>query len=131
MTNPRASIPATTSKDPAPCSAMIASTAAANAGPSANSGIRSLNRIPGFGKSGTSRTLLATRSAICTGPPPPTATGAANAAPVDSYQIVLATAAAPAGTPARAGPLALPGTGRRPGAGPGRGAGELGALRRL
>ena len=57
---PRASIPATLSIAPWP--AASASITAANAGPSASSGVMSLNKMPGSGKSGTSRMWLLIRS---------------------------------------------------------------------
>ena len=45
--NPRASIPATLSTGPSP--AASSPTTAANAGPSASSGVMSLNEMPGWG----------------------------------------------------------------------------------
>src|SRR5882757_9589409 len=47
--NPRASTPATTSKSP--LASRIPSITARNAGPSSSSGVMSLNRMPGWGKS--------------------------------------------------------------------------------
>src|SRR5690606_4928948 len=70
--NPRASMPATMSNrgvEP-PYSSTIASTVRRKAGPSAKSGLRSLKTMPSLGKPGTSRTWLATISAI-SGPQSP------------------------------------------------------------
>src|SRR5438445_8491250 len=63
--NPRDSMPTTTSIFFPPIFARRPSIAAANESPSLRSVVMSLNRIPGFGKSGTSRILLA-RSFVCT-----------------------------------------------------------------
>src|SRR5437762_4660101 len=63
---PRDSIPTTASIFLLPIFAKSPSIAAANASPSLSSVVMSLNRIPGFGKSGTSR-MRAPRSAVCTG----------------------------------------------------------------
>src|SRR5467141_2242165 len=64
--NPRDSMPTTTSIFFAPIFASSPSIAAANESPSLRSVVMSLKRIPGFGKSGMSRILLARRS-VCTG----------------------------------------------------------------
>src|SRR5438874_11625724 len=63
---PRDSMPTTASIFLLPIFAKSPSIAAANASPSLRSVVMSLNRIPGFGKSGTSR-MRAPRSAVCTG----------------------------------------------------------------
>src|SRR5438874_2099162 len=64
--NPRDSIPTTTSTFFGPIFARSPSIAAVKESPSLSSVVMSLKRIPGFGKSGTSRILLA-RSFVCTG----------------------------------------------------------------
>jgi len=53
--NPRASMPTNASSDCPRHGAAIASIAAENAQASANTGVMSLNSMPGFGKSSTSR----------------------------------------------------------------------------
>src|SRR5713101_5696321 len=63
---PRDSIPTTASIFLAPIFARSPSIAAANASPSLRRVVMSLKRIPGFGKSGTSR-MRAPRSFVCTG----------------------------------------------------------------
>src|SRR5439155_17675032 len=63
--NPRDSMPTTTSIFFPPIFARRPSIAAANESPSLRSVVMSLKRIPGLGKSGTSRILLA-RSFVCT-----------------------------------------------------------------
>src|SRR3989442_664119 len=62
---PRDSIPTTASTFRGPIRSSRPSMAALNESPSLRSVVMSLNRIPGFGKSGTSRILLA-RSFVCT-----------------------------------------------------------------
>src|SRR5216683_5279141 len=63
---PRDSIPTTASIFLAPIFASSPSIAAAKASPSLRRVVMSLKRIPGLGKSGTSRIRLA-RSSVCTG----------------------------------------------------------------
>src|SRR3989442_7941110 len=64
--NPRDSMPTTASIFLPPIFARSPSIAAANASPSLRRVVMSLKRIPGFGKSGTSR-MRAPRSFVCTG----------------------------------------------------------------
>src|SRR5438552_8270781 len=63
---PRDSMPTTASIFLFPIFAKSPSIAAAKASPSLRRVVMSLNRMPGFGKSGTSR-MRAPRSAVCTG----------------------------------------------------------------